>query len=277
MRRLPRVTEEEFEFFRQLVHQRFGIDLSSGQEHFLARRLQPLMERSGSRTPLEFAELLRSDLSGVWVSELANAVTTQHTGFFREPEHFTFLRGTALPELTERKRADGELDLRIWSAACATGAEPYSIILTLMAFLGAEYERWDAGALATDISDAALAKARLGRYPRQLFDAVPVEFRRHFTPYDEGAWELAEDVRREVTFRRFNLLETVLPFRRPFDVIFCRNVTIYFDQATRDALIARLYGATAPGGYLFIGHSETLDRDHSRYEYVKPSVYRRQL
>lgn len=259
-----------------LIHERFGITIE-GRHHknLVAGRLAPLLQSSGCATFEAFLTLLWTDNSGLWISELANRITTNHTSFFREMPHFEFLVHDALPALERRKKAAGSNDLRIWCAACATGEEPYSIAICLLRYFGLNYSDWLAGVLATDISDAALARARLGVYPATMIRHIPDDLRMNFTRLSTGEWQVADLVRREVTFRRFNLMKNVYSFRQPFDIIFCRNVMIYFDAPTRDDLVRRLYEWTAPGGYLFVGHAESFDRRITPYQYLRPAVYRR--
>lgn len=258
-----------------LIHERFGIAIRNTPKNLIAGRLAPLLATSGCPTFDAFLSLLWTDTSGLWISELANRVTTNHTSFFREMPHFDFLLHEALPAVERRKKSEGSNDLRIWCAACATGEEPYSIAVYLLRYFGTDYANWQAGVLATDISDAALARARLGVYPPTMMRHIPLELRGYFTKMPTNEWQVNDEVRAEVTFRRFNLMKPQYPFRVPFDIIFCRNVMIYFDAPTRDALIAKLYEWTAPGGFLLVGHAESFDRRHTPYRYLRPAVYQR--
>ncbi|WP_052812713.1 CheR family methyltransferase [Desulfonatronum thioautotrophicum] len=268
--------DEDFLFIRDLVQARFGIHLTDQKRTLVAGRLQGLLRELALPDFQAYRRYLEQDVDGQALDALANRISTNHTFFFREPEHFTYLRETILPELKTKGERSGNRDLRIWCAAASSGEEPYSIIMTMLDFFGAEYARWDAGLLATDISARALETARTGAYPEERLKGVsPTQLRGYFQRGPGGEWTVREHVRREITFRRFNLMNECLPFRRPFELIFCRNVMIYFDQPTRDALVTRLVRFLVPGGHLLIGHSESISRSRSDLAYVKPAVYRR--
>ncbi len=148
--------------------------------------------------------------------------------------------------------------------------------MLMMEYLGNEYSSWDAGILATDISERALSMARKGVYSADHVSQLPGNLqRKYFTLARPGEMAVVDKIKREATFRRFNLMNSSFPFKKPFQMIFCRNVMIYFDQPTRDALVGRYHQHTEPGGYLFIGHSETLGRSQSRYQYIQPALYRK--
>jgi chemotaxis protein methyltransferase CheR len=143
-------------------------------------------------------------------------------------------------------------------------------------FLGAEYAQWNAGILATDISDRVLATANAGTYPEERVAALPEPLRRkYFQRLPDGQWRVVDTLKKEATFRRFNLMNERFPFKSPFHIIFCRNVMIYFDQPTRETLVRKFHQFTEPGGYLFIGHSETLGREQSLYRYLMPATYQK--
>jgi len=150
------------------------------------------------------------------------------------------------------------------------------LLMLIREVLGSEYRRWDAGILATDISDRVLAAARQGLYPEEKLSNMPAELKRkYFRQQPDGRWQVDEGLRREATFRRFNLMNNTFPFKKPFQIIFCRNVMIYFDQPTRDTLVKKFHRLTEPDGYLFIGHSETLGRSQTLYRYLLPAAYQK--
>lgn len=270
------LSDQDFRFIRDLVYSRFGIHLTDQKRSLVAGRLQGLLREMGLPDFRAYCRFLEEDAGGQSLDALVNRISTNHTFFFREPEHFAFLRETILPEYKGRSEITGRRDLRFWCAAASTGEEPYSIIMTMMDYFGPEYHRWDAGLLATDISARALETARAGAYPEERLKGVSsAQQRRYFQREPGGVWTVREDFRREITFRRFNLMNERFPFRRAFDVIFCRNVMIYFDQPTRDALVTRMTRFLVPGGYLLIGHSESISRARTDLVYIKPAVYRR--
>jgi len=273
---LPRLSESEFAQLRDIVYARFGIHLSEKKHQVVVGRLRDLLSRDGFKNFNEYLAHLAMDQSGHALSDLANRISTNHTFFFRESNHFSFFFEQVLPEFVRRLRAAGSPDLRVWCAGCASGEEAYTLAMLLLEFLGLEYPSWSAGVLGTDISTRALALAKAGVYPEERAELVPPVLKiRYFRPEGRGQLAVSDRVRQEVTFRRFNLMNAVFPFKKPFHVIFCRNVMMYFDAVTRAALVQRLCNATAPGGYLFIGHSETLEHGRCPYEYVMPAVYRK--
>jgi chemotaxis protein methyltransferase CheR len=200
-------------------------------------------------------------------------MTTNHTFFMREAEHFHYFRDHVLPYLHHTVK---DKDLRIWSAASSSGEEPYTLAMILDEFLGSEKAAWEAKLLATDLSAEILETAKKGIYSNDRITPLPVTWRtQYFQQADAGHSMVTDRIRNQVIFRRFNLMDTTLPFKRKFHVIFCRNVMIYFDNKTKDALVERFYQMMEYGGYLFIGQSESLNRDTTRFQYVMPAVYRK--
>lgn len=266
----------EFEELAALISHHFGIKVGENKLTLVTGRIHPMMEKYGFATHRECLEAIKSDTSGELVSELANRISTNHTAFFREESHFKIMREKLLPELVAKKTQTGNLDLRIWCAACATGEEAYTILFTLLKFFGYDYKRWRAGLLATDISADALEKARCGVYSRQRIEPVPRDMvNMYFDQIDDDTFEVKPELREEVTFRRLNLNNDAYPFRSPFDMILCRNVMIYFSRTIRMRLLDRLHDWLVPGGMLFVGHSESLVGTHSGLEYVAPALYTR--
>jgi chemotaxis protein methyltransferase CheR len=273
---LPRLSDDEFEQLRGIIYARFGISLSEKKRQLVISRLYDVLQRKKLRNFEEYLNYLAQDQSGQAVSELADRISTNHTFFFREQLHFEVLLSQVLPQTIARLRAEDSPDLRIWCAGCATGEEAYTLAMLLLEYFGLEYPQWSAGVLATDISTHALSFARAGIYPEDRAELVPPTLKyRYFRQKGKGLLAVTDRVRQEVTFRRFNLINPAFPFKKPFHVIFCRNVMMYFDAPAREALVQRLYDATAPGGYLFIGHSEALERSRCPYEYVRPAVYQK--
>lgn len=206
------------------------------------------------------------------IKDLADIFTITHTYFFREHTHFEFLRDVVLPEL----KSQGVRDLRLWSAAAASGEEAYSLLLTLLDFYQDDYWRLDAGVLATDISRRALMKGVEGRYSRHELRHVPGAIvDRWFVADPRGGWIVDERLRNEATFRWLNLADRLPAFRKPFQVIFCRNVMLYFDEETRRNVIERLSQRLAPGGWLIIGQAEDSRAARNWLEPVGGSIYRK--
>lgn len=242
----------------------------------MVSRLQKLLRSHGFLSFKQYYDYLRTDDTGQALNALINRVSTNHTFFFRESTHFDFFCTKVLPEIVAMMKRNNCRDLRIWCAGCSSGEEPYTLAMVMLEYFGQEYGMWDAGILATDISTRALNKAISGIYPADKINNVPFALKqRYFIHQGNGEWVITEKVKKEVTFRRFNLMNETFPFKKPFHVIFCRNVMIYFDQPTRDALVQKFYTQTVPGGYLFLGHSESIRTGKVPYEYIRPAVYRK--
>jgi chemotaxis protein methyltransferase CheR len=270
---MPEMTEAEYQKLAQLIYSVSGISLKESKQALLTSRLAGVLAQSGRKTFTEYYNSLIADTSGAAVAALVDRITTNHTYFMREPAHFNFFRDTVLPYL---KSKVADRDLRVWSAACSTGEEPYALAMILDEFLDSEKSRWDCQVLATDLSEKVLKDASRGVYSPERIEPLPALWKqRYLTRHPDGNYEIADRIKKEVIYRRFNLIEPVYPFRKKFHVIFCRNVMIYFDADTRASIINKLYDMTEPGGYLFIGHSEAIDRSKSKYKYVLPAVYRR--
>jgi chemotaxis protein methyltransferase CheR len=270
------ISDHEFKLLRSLVHKRFGINFNEQKRSLVVGRLQKLLRSHSFLSFKQYYDYLRADDTGQALNALINQLSTNHTFFFRESTHFDFFCTKVLSEIVAMMKRDNCRDLRIWCAGCSSGEEPYTLAMVMLEYFGKEYGMWDAGILATDISTRALNTAISGVYPADKISNVPFALKnRYFIHRGNGEWAITEKVKKEITFRRFNLMNETFPFKKPFHVIFCRNVMIYFDQPTRDALIQRFYEQTVSGGYLFIGHSESIRRGNVPYEYVRPAVYRR--
>jgi chemotaxis protein methyltransferase CheR len=266
------IQEKEFVQLTDYIKKNYGINLTHKKE-LLVNRLQQILEQNHFSSFTDYYNYIINDRSGEAATGLLNKVTTNHTFFLREIEHFNFLKQRVLPELC--REAKGR-DLRIWSAGCSTGEEPYSIVMTIADYFGFNKHDWDTRILATDISRRALEAARQAIYSEEQLAGVPPEWRRaYFKKIDAEHYSVTDQMKAEVIFRSFNLNGETFPFRKKFHLIFCRNVMIYFDIPTKQNLLERLYQQTETGGYLFIGHAETINRMESRYQYVQPAIYRK--
>ena len=267
---LTNISNEDFHKLVQFIHSQYGIDLSQKRQ-LVTSRLSSLLSQKGYTGFGPFvSELLRKQ-DPADLELVLNRLTTNYTFFMREQEHFDFFQNTILPDLIKRHQRDKVL--AIWSAGCSSGEEPYNISIYIKEFLGAQANQWDTRVLATDISQKALASAKRGVY--ELPDTLPTAWRKkYFRPVPGGKqFMVAPIIRDNVIFQTFNLMDPIR-FRLKFDVIFCRNVMIYFDQPTKDALVRRFYDATVPGGYLMISHSENLGKD-APYQTVAPSTFQK--
>lgn len=264
------ITDADFQRLVRFIHENYGIDLSKKRQLITSRLSQSLKSR-GYHDFKSFLEHLFTTKDPQDLELVLNKLTTNYTYFLREKDHFTFFQNTVLPELAQRHQKDKVLS--IWSAGCSSGEEPYTLSMCLKEYFGAQASQWDTRVLATDISQQAMAKAKAAVYQPPA-DMPSNWLRRYFVKEKSGTeYTVAPLIRDNVIFRTFNLMDPIR-FRLKFDVIFCRNVMIYFDQATRDALVRRFHNAMNPNAYLFISHSESLGQT-PLFRTVAPAVYRR--
>jgi chemotaxis protein methyltransferase CheR len=267
-----KLTASEFQLISELAYERFGLDLKRGKEALVASRLGKKLRKLGFATFAEYHRHVLADSTGDALIELIDALTTNHTSFLRERAHFEFLARAANEEFREIAT------LRIWSAACSSGEEPYSIAMCLAEALAKSPAR-QFQILATDISTRVLDTARRGVYPAGRFDDVPEPWRRaHLLRgrgESQGFYKVKPQLAQRIEFVRLNFIEP-FPQRSPFHVIFCRNVMMYFDKPTQQDIVQRLSGCLERGGYLFIGHSESLTGIEHVLHYIRPATYRNQ-
>ena len=251
------ITPKEFENFRALIYQECGISLNESKKTLLVSRLSKRLRTLELDSFQAYYDMVAGETEGEEFTLLLDLVSTNKTDFFREPKHFDFLREQILPTLQSTRR------VRIWSSASSSGEEPYTITMTLYDSVP-DPERWDFKILASDISTRVLARAASGVYEdERVRDLPPDLIERHFL---EGKGERAGMIKVKphliemVRYRRINLMDEAFPVKEPLDLIFCRNVMIYFDRPTQAQLVTKFYRYLKPGGYLFIGHSESLQR-----------------
>lgn len=267
-----KITDAEFERLIKFMHSTYGIDLSKKRILIEGRLSNTLTER-GFKTYNEYMDAIFADHSGRETVELINKLTTNHTYFMREPQHFTFMKDVFLPYVERNVR---DRDVRIWCAASSSGEEPYTIAMVIDDYFGSRKSGWDLRILATDISTKVLQKAKNAVYSADALQSLPEDWKRkYFRPNADGTYTVVDKIRKEVIYKQFNLMDKIV-YKKPYDLIFCRNVMIYFDAPTKDALIERFYDASKDGAYLFVGHAETVSKK-SRYKFVQPAVYRKQI
>jgi chemotaxis protein methyltransferase CheR len=258
---------EEFEQLRQLAHTTFGLDLKPGKEELVTARLRRLVRSAGLNTYRDYYKHILNDSTGEALAAMIDALATNHTSFLREPDHFDFLRQRVVPKITRRD------SIEIWSAACSTGEEVWTLACMLQEALPTNSIR----ICASDISRKALRFASQACYPAERCQGVPaVWLSRYFTvePGSSRAYRVTPQIRKLASFYRLNLLEAYR-WPRPFPVIFCRNVMIYFDKPTQERVIRQISEFLEPGGYLLIGHAESLTHVAHSLEYVSPAIYRK--
>ena len=269
-----RISDREFEAIRKLVYNRFGINLTPQKRTLVVGRLQKVLREREFASFRDYYDWLVSDTTGEGLDELANRISTNHTFFYREKAHFEYFAETTLKAAVARHEASRDIAMRVWCAGCSSGEEPYTLMMLMMEFFGRDFARWNPRLLATDISATALRTAMRGEYEPDRVAQLPGNLRaKYFQKTPEGLLRVTDDVRQNIVFRRHNLMSATFPFKQPFDSIFCRNVMIYFDRETRNELVAKYHRHIAVGGNLFIGHSETLGRGETPWQYVQPAVY----
>jgi len=270
------LSDEELQLISDLVRARCGINLTKEKRNLIIARLQRELCAGGFESFRDYYEFVCRDQTGHALLRLVDRISTHHTFFFREKEHFDFLKDTALPQICRAVARRGDYNIRIWSAGCASGEEAYSLAMILHDYFSKEFGYFEVGILATDISVTALERAVAGIYSKEEITRVPPLYRqRYFVPLKDGRWAVREELKRMVLFRRLNLVRSEYPFKRRFHVIFCRNVMIYFDLPTQHELLRRFHRYTEPDGYLFVGHTEAVDRSLGLYRFVSPSVYQK--
>jgi chemotaxis protein methyltransferase CheR len=263
------LTDEDFGAIAAMVRDQSGIVLSASKRDLVYSRLRRRLRALHLSSFAEYRAQLVGEPGAAERVKMINAITTNLTGFFREPHHFEFLEQRMLPTIPTATRR-----LRIWSAGCSSGEEPYSIAMTLRHALPTIDER-DVRVLATDIDTDMVATAAAGRYAMERAVAIPIELRRSFVRrIDADMVEMDEQLKSLIAFRPLNLLDE-WPMRGPFDAIFCRNVVIYFDKPTQRVLFDRFADMLVPNGHLFIGHSESLFRVSDRFQHLGRTIHRK--
>jgi len=270
----PQLGDTEFDFIRHVIGENAGIVLGPNKRQLVQGRLARRLRELGLPSYEAYCEYVR-DAGPEELVGLINAITTNVTSFFRENHHFEALASYMLPEAMKRNAASRRL--RIWSAGCSTGEEPHCIAVVAAEVLPSA-PRYDFKILATDIDSDVVAAATSGIYPVDRMSSVsPERLKRFFlkgSGENEGCAVARHDIKSTITFRTLNLLHG-WPMKGPFDVIFCRNVMIYFDQPTREKLVNRFSEMLAPGGYLCIGHSESIHAGSAPFKLVGKTIYRR--
>ena len=261
----------QFKKVSERVYRLSGINLLKGKEALVRARLMKRLRALGMGSINDYLQHVESAQGADELTRMIDAMTTNKTSFFREAEHFNFLRDKILPEIKGPR-------MRFWSAACSSGEEPYSLSITLREHINA-IDSKDCLILATDISRKVLEKAGRAVYSQETLSSLspPALIRKYFNKITNGpnpTFQVKKQVQRLVRFGWLNLMQA-WPMAGPFDVIFCRNVMIYFDRATQQTLVNRFWDLLRPGGYLFVGHSEGLSGVSHKFQYVRPATYKK--
>ena len=266
------LSDREMDRIVRLVYERSGITLHDGKRALIVARLHKMLKAGGFRSFSDYVRHVETDPTGHELSVLIDAISTNHTSFFREDEHFRYLATQVVPALLAADRP-----VRVWCAACSTGQEPVTLAVTLMDALP-ESHHGRIRLLASDISTRALKTASAGVYPMKVAATVPQHTLKTYFERglgaDEGKARVRANVRRTIEYRRLNLIE-IDSLNESFDVVFCRNVMIYFDKAVQQRVVSMIERHLAPGGHLFIAHSESLNGLSHELKWMAPAVYQR--
>jgi chemotaxis protein methyltransferase CheR len=276
------LSDKDFQRLSTFIHTECGIKMPDSKKVMLESRLQKRLRSLGIKSFTQYCDYLFSP-SGIENEfiHMIDVVTTNKTDFYREPRHFDYLVKDALPELMAKHGAGIRRDLMIWSAGCSTGEEPYTLAMVMNEFAErCPGFRFRFMILATDISTRVLEKAKKAVYEHDRIAPVPPEQKKKYLlksrDRHKGLVRIAPELRKSVKFRRLNFLEGSFGMRESMDIIFCRNVIIYFDRPTQETLLNRFHDHLSPGGYVFLGHSETLHGLNVPLVQVAPTVYRKQ-
>jgi chemotaxis protein methyltransferase CheR len=276
-----KLSSREFKQLSRMIHEQFGIQMPPEKKVMLESRLRKRLKTLGMDTFKEYCTYLFSD-EGMQLElvHMVDVVTTNKTDFFREAQHFDYLVNHALPDLILKYGTGIRRELAVWSAGCSSGEEPYTLSMVFSEF-GKHYPgiRFDYFILATDLSTRVLKKASQAIYRMDQVRDVPMIYKKQYLlrskKKNEALVRIVPELRERVRFRRLNFMDNDFQMREPMDLIFFRNVMIYFDRATQKRLIDKFYQLLVPGGFLFLGHSESISGYATPFQQVAPSVYRR--
>lgn len=271
------LSEVEFKQIAGLVYDRFGIHLTEKKTVLVRGRLNKLIRHLGFSTFSDYYNYLVNDRSGQSLADLIDRISTNHSYFFRERDHFDHMVTNALPQLEQQKIIAGPDDLRLWCAGCAAGEEPYTQAIFLSEYFHKTGSWKRPIILATDISMAALISAKRGIYTEERIRNVPENLRKkYFKPVDGQRYQVKDFLKKMILFKQLNLMDDQYPFSNKFHMIFFRNVMIYFDQQTKKQVVNKMASCIEKAGYYYIGHSETLGRDNGFFKYIQPALYQRE-
>lgn len=272
---MENLTDKEFMLISEYAKNKLGVTFTKEKKALVYARLRNRVTELNLLSFEEYINYLEKDKTGKELIYFTNKMTTNHTYFMRESEHFYYLIEQIFPII--ERRTSGAKDLRLWCAGCSSGEEAYMLsIFTDMYFKGKQ--GWDTNILATDISTNVISKAIRGVYPNKSLDVMEKSMiREYFEKYDEENVIVKKSLKDNIIFRRNNLIYDDFKFKKPMQIIFCRNVMIYFDNETKTKLVKKFYDATEPGGFLLISHSESLSHLETDYVFALPGIYRKPL
>jgi chemotaxis protein methyltransferase CheR len=267
------ITEKEFQLFRDIIYHQTGIQMTEKKRNLVVARLSKRLRALNLSNFSEYYEYLNtSSNASDELNNLINRITTNKTDFFREKHHFDFLVNEVFPSYIDAAKKGGQRRLRIWSAGCSSGEEPYSLAMTVADFFKDE-RGWDLKILATDLDTDILMKASKGVYSSQQITPVPMGYLSKYFVRSSQGYEVSPHIKAMIAFRKLNLMDPTFPMKKPFNIIFCRNVMIYFDDETKKDLIKKYHGQLTDNGYMFVGHSESLMYMKHLFKFLKHTVY----
>jgi len=267
------ITEKEFHLFKDIIYRHTGIQMTEKKRNLIVARLSKRLRALNLQSFSQYYEYLNTspDASEEF-NNLINRITTNKTDFFREKHHFDFLANEIFPAYIDAAKHGADRRIRIWSAGCSSGEEPYSLAM-IMADSFKDERGWDLKILATDLDTDVLMKASRGTYTSQQITPVPIGYlSKYFFRSSEG-YVVSQHIKSMVVFRKLNLMDAAFPMKKPFDIIFCRNVMIYFNDETKQDLIKKYHSHLKPNGYMFVGHSESLMHMKHLFRFLKHTVY----
>ena len=268
-----KLTDREFEQLSDYIKKNYGIFLKEDKKSLIETRLADILVKKSISSFSQLYTLLQQDTSGELKKEVAIRITTNYTYFMREEDTFSFFAHNVLPWI---ERVCKDKSLRVWSAGCSTGEEPYNLAMIIADYFMNKDKTWDKQILASDISDKVLLSARKGIYSADKIECLPQQWKtRYLNKYDDEKYIFKDVIKKEVMFKKINLIEPFFPYEKKFHAIFCRNVMIYFDENTRNEIIAKFCDNLTYGGFLLIGKTESVDRNLHNLEYIKPGIYRK--
>ena len=271
------LSERDFRRLSALVYKNCGINLHQGKKALVRSRLGKRLRETGLKDFNAYYKYVTQEYSGAELVRMLDAISTNLTSFFREEEHFDFMKQEVFPTYASGNNRKSIRRLRFWSAGCSTGEEPFSLAISLLEYFR-KSQLFNVKILATDISTRALSQAKKGVYPaiglEKLSESMARKYFLRGYGKHKGYFKAKPSLMAMVEFKRFNLMEP-FPFKEAFDLILCRNVMIYFDKRTQQVLVNKLYNTLHEGGYLFVGHSESLTGTDHSFNYIRPSVYQK--
>ena len=268
-----KLTDAEFMKLSSYIQKNYGIFLKEEKKMMIEARLTDMLTKKSITSFEQFHNMLQNDISGELKKELAIRITTNYTYFMREEDTFSFFARNVLPWIEKVCR---DRSLRVWSAGCSTGEEPYNLSMVIADYFMNKPDKWDKQILASDLSDKVLEVARKGVYSAEKINCLPDGWKkRYLSKLDEENYVFRDVIKKEICFKKINLIEPFFPYKKKFHAILCRNVMIYFDDKTRNEIIHKFVENLEDGGFLLIGKTESVDRHLHNLEYVKPGIYRK--